>query len=95
MKIDTQHDEAGSSFFAVIDGQKAHLDYGKLDGRVLDYRHTWVPESLRNRGIGERLVLDALDWARGHDYRVMPSCPFVDAIARRHPEYDGIVARGG
>ncbi|HKY60662.1 MAG TPA: GNAT family N-acetyltransferase [Gemmatimonadota bacterium] len=95
MNIDTQHDEAESRFFAVIDGQTAHLDYGKLDGRVLDYRHTWVPESLRGRGIGARLVLDALDWARDHDYRVMPSCPFVEAIVRRHPEYDAIITRGG
>jgi hypothetical protein len=95
MNIDTQHDEPGSSFFAVIDGQTARLDYGKLDGRVLDYRHTWVPESLRGRGIGARLVLDSLNWARDHDYRVMPSCPFVDAIARRHPEYDGIITRAG
>lgn len=95
MDIDTRHEPEQSRFAAIIDGQVAHLDYAESGEGVLDYRHTWVPEVLRNRGIGERLVLDALDWARSHDYRVIPTCPFVDAVVRRHPEHADLVERPG
>ncbi|MGH7542471.1 MAG: GNAT family N-acetyltransferase [Gemmatimonadota bacterium] len=95
MKLDTRHEPEERRFVATIDGQLAHLDYERPDESALDYRHTWVPESLRNRGIGERLVLDALDWAQGHGFRVIPTCPFVATVVRRHPEYAPLVVVGG
>lgn len=95
MDIETRHEPGQSRFAAVIDGEVAHLDYAEPAEGVLDYRHTWVPESLRNRGIGERLVLDALDWARDHGYRVIPTCPFVDTVVRRHAEYADLVKKRG
>jgi hypothetical protein len=94
MDIETRHEPERNRFAAVIDGEVAHLDYAEPAEGVLDYRHTWVPEPLRKRGIGERLVLDALDWAREHGYRVIPTCPFVHAVVRRHSEYDDLIGEG-
>ena len=95
MDIETRHEPEESRFAAVIDGQVAHLDYTEPGEGVLDYRHTWVPESLRKQGIGERLVLDALGWARDHDYRVIPSCPFVRSVLKEHPEFEDVHAGDG
>ncbi|HET6341624.1 MAG TPA: GNAT family N-acetyltransferase [Gemmatimonadota bacterium] len=95
MDIETRHEPEQSRFAADIEGQIAHLDYAEPSEGVLDYRHTWVPESLRNQGIGEQLVLDALDWARGHRYRVIPTCPFVAAVVRRHAEYADLLEKRG
>ena len=95
MDIDTRHEPEQSRFAAVIDGQVAHLDYTEPGEGVLDYRHTWVPESLRKQGIGERLVLDALGWARDHGYHVIPSCPFVRSVLEEHPEFGEVRAGDG
>ena len=95
MDVETRHEPEQSRFVAVVDDQVAHLDYTEPGEGVLDYRHTWVPESLRHRGIGERLVLDALGWARDHGYRVIPSCPFVRHVLKQHPEYEDVRAVDG
>ena len=89
---DIVHDESRSRFYTIVEGQIAHLDYERVDPRTLDFRHTWVPEDLRSRGIGRRLVREALDRARSDGLRVIPSCSFVAAIVRRYPEYQDIVA---
>ena len=41
----------------------------------------------RGGGIASQLTHRALEYAREHGYRVMPSCPFVAAYIERHPEY--------
>lgn len=95
MEIGTRHDPAERKFFAKVNGDEARLDYAPVGERILDYRHTFVPERLRGRGIGERLVRDALDHARGHGYRVIPTCPFVRRIIERNPGYSDLVAEDG
>jgi len=95
MKIQTQHDLGKRRFFAVVDGGEARLDYVPVGDRALDYRHTFVPESLRGRGIGERLVKDALEHARENGYRIVPTCPFVRRIIERNPGYRDLLAENG
>lgn len=95
LEIETRHDPAERKFFAVVDGEEARLDYAPTGERTLDYRHTFVPERLRSRGIGEHLVKDALDHAREHGTRVIPTCPFVRRIIERNPEYSDLLAEDG
>jgi predicted GNAT family acetyltransferase len=45
-----------------------------------------VPPSDRNQGIADALVRAALAYAREHELRVVPSCPYVQAWVRKHPE---------
>ena len=67
-----------------VDGQVAFLDYERSDG-VLTLIHTEVPEALRGRHIGERLVKGALDAGRAEGSRIVTVCPFVRAYLRKHP----------
>ncbi len=94
MKLETLHEPENGRFVALVENKEAHLDYVDAGDRTLDYRHTFVPEALRGREIGARLVKDALDWARENGYRVIPSCPFVRRIVDRNPEYGDLVAQG-
>lgn len=98
MAATTRHDPDRQRFLIETEGGEARLDYapagdGPAGERTLDYRHTFVPESLRGQGIGARLVTDALDWARENGYGVIPSCPFVRRIVDRHPEYADLIAQ--
>jgi predicted GNAT family acetyltransferase len=54
--------------------------------KTIDLIHTEVPEHLRHDGIGGELVAFAIDDAIANGLTVIPSCPFVQAWLRDHPE---------
>jgi len=61
------------------------LAYRQRPGQI-ELMHTEVPMSQRGKGIGERIVKFALDYARQNQLEVIPSCKFVQAYLKRHPE---------
>lgn len=93
-ELEIRHDQQEHRFVAKVAGEKKEsvLDYERLDDTTLEYRHTFVPEELRKRGIASRLTRHALDWAADNDHAVVPSCPFVRSYVEKHPEIAGVVA---
>jgi hypothetical protein len=71
-----QHDP-DRRFFVELNGDVAYLAYKRVDEKTVDYISTYVPATLRGRGLGERLVRHALDWANEHGQKVIPTCTFV------------------
>ena len=53
--------------------------------------HTDVLPGWEGRGVGGRLARAALDDVRARGLSVVPSCPFIAAWMRRHPEYADLV----
>jgi len=92
MKIVTRHEPDNHRFVVDLDEAEATLEYRQAGDRTLDYRSTFVPVAHRGRGVGERLVRDALDYARENDFSVIPSCSFVRAFVKRHSEYRDLIA---
>jgi len=85
------HDEAGSRFVLMIDGQLAHADY-VLEGDRMICTHTFVPRELRGRGLAEQLVRAALAEARARGWRIVPACSYVATFIQRHPEFGDLTA---
>jgi uncharacterized protein len=54
--------------------------------------HTFVPDSLRGRGIAGVLVDRLVADARQQGFRIVPRCSYVDAAFRRHPEWADVLA---
>jgi predicted GNAT family acetyltransferase len=90
----TRHDPERRRFTLTVGDALAVLDYDRVDATTLDYRHTFVPVALRERGIASALTDYALRYARDENLRVIPSCPFVAAFVRRHPEHEPVLRRG-
>jgi predicted GNAT family acetyltransferase len=88
-----RHDPAEQRFSLKLGDALAVLDYHRVDASTLDYRHTFVPPRMRGRGIASALTAYALRYAREQDVKVIPSCPFVAAFVRRHPEYERVLQR--
>ena len=69
------------------DGHTAELTYSRLGATQVIADHTEVPEALSGTGAGlalvERLVADA----RAEGFRIVPLCPFVNAMRRKHPDW--------
>ena len=90
MPFAIRHEPGARRFVADIEGQAAYITYRERDGLVLELDHTYVPKALRGGGMASALTAHALDYARERGSRVVPSCPFVAAYMRRHPEYRGL-----
>jgi uncharacterized protein len=65
-------------------------EVGVLDARrsrgVWTLSHTGVPPAIGGRGVGTALVRAALARVRAEGESVVPTCSFVQAYLRRHPE---------
>ena len=90
-----EHDSAAQRFVAHLPEGEAFLGYERKGHDTLDLQHTVVPEEARDRGVGDSLVRAAIDHARKHNYRIIPSCPFVDAWLSEHPDARDLIAVGG
>ena len=90
--LDIRHEPAAGRFTAEVAGATAYLTYRERAGRVLDFDHTFTPPSARGGGIASQLTARALEHARSGGYKVIPSCPFVAAYIRRHPQFRDLLA---
>jgi uncharacterized protein len=79
------HNAAEQRFETQPEGHLALCSYRRA-GTLLELDHTVVPAALQGQGVAARLVAAALDWAREQGLRVRPTCSYVAAYMRRHPE---------
>jgi uncharacterized protein len=91
MSLQIENDEKERRFYAVVDGHEAHVGYAK-SGNVYNLLHTYVPEELRGHKVGDQLVQGTLDEIKAKGGKFIPTCPFVQAFLKKHPEYQEGVA---
>lgn len=84
--IEVRHNLPEHRFEAMVDGHLCVCEYQQRNGEMV-FTHTFVAPELRGRGIAEKLVRAALDFARHETYRVVPECSYVASFIRRHREY--------
>lgn len=88
----------------VVRNDEAHRYEARVGGRVVAFSefrlvadrvvflHTETADEFEGRGIGSRLVAEAVADVRGRGLRMTPKCPFVAAWVARHPEAGDLVA---
>jgi predicted GNAT family acetyltransferase len=91
--VSVVHEPARRRFVARSGERESQLVYLHLEENTVDFRSTYVHPAVRGHGVGEKLVREALEWARAEGLKVIPSCWFVDTVVRRHPEYAPLLAR--
>lgn len=74
--LEVRHEPERQRFVAIVDGIESVADY-RLSGGQIDFNHTFVPDALRGRGVAEKLVRQALSWARQEGYQIEASCWYV------------------
>lgn len=84
------NNESASRFEIEIDGRLAVSKYRRRDDTIV-FTHTEVPQEFEGQGIGNRLAVAALDFAREEGLRVVPRCRFIAAFIERHREYQDLV----
>ena len=83
MAISVTHQPDQQRFVTVLEGQESVLEYRLLPDQGIDFTLTFVPESLRGRGIAEKLVRTGIGWAREQGFEMTASCWYVSRILKR------------
>ncbi|HEY1108965.1 MAG TPA: GNAT family N-acetyltransferase, partial [Opitutaceae bacterium] len=89
--VEVRNNLSESRFEALVDGHLSVVDYAR-QGDTLVLPHTFVPPALRGRGIAEKLVRTALDYARTEKLKVVPSCSYVALYIERHPDFKSLLS---
>ncbi|MFS2162667.1 GNAT family N-acetyltransferase [Variovorax sp. Varisp62] len=92
--IQVRDNPAKHRFEYEAQGERAVAIYS-LEGNVITFIHTLVPEALQGQGIAKQLVLAGLASARERGLRVVPQCPVFNAYMRSHPETHDLLADEG
>lgn len=81
--LSIRHDQACKQFEVTVDGCRAYLSYMDLGKQTIDIYRTFVPDALRGRGVAAALTEQALQFAEGKGYTVIPSCSYVERYIER------------
>lgn len=84
------NNEQTHRFEVSLDGEVAYAEYNLVDHGVI-LPHTLVPEAFEGKGVASALAKAALGYARTHDLKVIPICPFMAGYIQKHPEWHDIV----
>ena len=84
MEIQHKSGETKGEFYLETDGKvKAKMTYSKLGNTQIIIDHTEVSDSLRGQDVGKMLVEFGVKYARKHNLKVIPLCPFAKATIER------------
>jgi hypothetical protein len=72
----------------LVDGEHivARMTYSRMDQHNIIVDHTAVDPNAKGTGAGKRIVMEMVAWARKHEQKVLPLCPFAKAIIEKYPE---------
>ena len=82
-KIDNH--QQGSFFIEESGNQIAELDFA-INGDEINAYHTGVRKEYEGQGIAGKLFDKLVSYAREHGYKIIPTCSYILAKFRRHPE---------
>lgn len=85
------HDPEGGEFYCLIEGSKSFLSYYDDNPDYIDIYHTYVPTELRNRGIAQQLIAEAIKYTEKSGKKIISTCSFADMYFAKHPELKGLL----
>lgn len=96
-ELSIQHEDGagGGAFFVDVGGERlAEMTYTRpSEGRaVID--HTKVSDRLGGRGVGKRLVVAGVEWARRTGTKITPHCSYARAVIQKDPSLQDVLDRG-
>jgi uncharacterized protein len=78
--------------FEVLVGEEvAGFATYRLEGDVIAFLHTEIDDAYEGKGLGSRLVREALQQVADRGLGVLPYCPFVRGYLQDHEELASLV----
>ena len=89
--IEREDGETGGRYVVRLAGHEAEMTYSRAGAKLIIIDHTGVPSELGGRGVGQALVLRAIEDARTEGFRIIPLCPFAKAQFDKHPDWADVL----
>ena len=81
MEIQQINDTRRGYFEAVEDGKEAgKMTYTWAGDSKFIIDHTEVNPDFNGKGVGKKLVMAAVEYARKNDLKIIPLCPFAKSV---------------
>ncbi len=88
--MDIKHEKSGDkggAFVAAQDGRNAgKMTYRKSGDSEITVDHTEVHDDFRGEGVGKKLLMNVVDYARTNNIKIVPQCPYVKSVFDKEPE---------
>lgn len=83
-----QHDETGKGYFFAKenDTEAGRMTYTRAGADKLIIDHTEVNPDFAGRGVGKKLLLGVVEFARQQQIKILPLCPFAKSMFQKMPE---------
>ncbi len=93
IRIDKEEAARRGRYVARVDGVEgeAVLTYTIRGPQRMSADHTEAPETMRGTGAALALVEHMIADARASGIKVVPLCPYVQAQAKKHPEWADVL----
>lgn len=80
------NDKGRGKFFIAENGEQlGEMEVAVTGKHVIAY-HTEVLPKAEGKGLAKELMANMVDYARSHQLKVIPLCPYVNAQFRRHEQ---------
>ena len=90
-----RHDKGANRYVLEVDGKELGFAEYRPDGDRRAFVHTEVDDSLEGKGMGSKLIREALDDTRKDGKRIVPLCSFVASYVERHPDWNDCIDTTG
>lgn len=79
-------------FFVENEGHLlAEMVYSMPTPEKMIIEHTEVSDELKGQNVGYQLVHTAVEYARTHNIKIVPLCPFTNSVFKKKPEYADVL----
>ncbi len=86
MELQLIKNENGGLFIASEQGENiGEITFVTAGQNALAFNHTEIYKEFSGRGLGEKMVLKALEYARNNQLQVLPLCSFVAHVFDKNP----------
>ncbi len=91
MQVQQEGDDKKARFYIEENGGRiAVMEYVYAGPDKFIIEHTEVHETHEGKGLGKILVEAAVLYARDNNMRIIPLCPYAQAVFKRKPEYEDV-----
>ena len=92
MEVKHNNNEKNGGFEAFIDGNHAGLmtyTWAGTERFIID--HTEVEEAYNGKGVGKEMLVNAVQFARDNNIKIIPLCPFAKATFQKNEDLQDVL----
>jgi len=88
MEVKNQIDGRHGRFYIEADGKEiGKMEYALAGPGKMVIEHTEVDDAYAGKGLGRQLVQAGVNYAREHEMKILPLCPYAKKLFDTTPEF--------